>query len=536
MSKQLVFGKEAKDQLIEGVRKLSMAVTSTLGPFGKNVIMKRHYNPPYITKDGITVARDLRLLDQVEDIGLLMVRQAAKSTADNSGDGTTTTTLLSYKMLEEASKIMETDLSAFKNITVSKKIFHELRNVLIEFIKSNKLNYPSEKDMILDVSVIATNHDEELYNVVFNCFDKLDRYADVILSDTLSTEVSYEIHTGMYFEGGYLSKHFITDPVRNICELEKPIILVTNIDIERTEQVAPLLRRLQHMKRTLLIICPTIRNEALIALNKHAEHFRNVCVVKNPGVNIRREELLQDIATLTNAHIFSKEKGEDLEVIGDLKDWSGYLGFADKAIIRMDSTTLTGIDTKSQKAIDRRTYIENRMEGIDDIYLRKRYEKRLSSFTSGVGIINVGGHNEPEVKEKKDRLDDAICAVKSALDDGVTLGGGFLFNEFAKLNEKELMKTPEGKVIYAGLISPILQIWNVNGNQNVPDNYADYLKAHNVVDPIKVLIDCIKNSIQVVHHILTTDCIIIDDEESNQILGDMPSIEEIAHGPKQKVE
>lgn len=524
MSKELVLGKVARERLIAGAEKMCTAVASTLGPFGKNVIMKRHYNPPYVTKDGVTVARELRLLDQVEDIGLLMIREAAKNTAENSGDGTTTSTLLAYTMLKAAQEVIEKDPNAFMNISKTKENFKKWVISIIEFIKENEITYESLDDLIVDIARISTNNDEDLYENVAKCYIELGRNAEVALVDSLSNDITYELHKGMYFEGGFTSKEFVTDKARNICELEKVMVLVTDLDIIDFDEIKELARRVLGATYSLLIIAPNVSGEAFNKLARAASVNKNLCVVKAPGVNVRRHELLEDIAIFTSGKVIKGSRGETIKDVGTFQ---GVLGIVDRVIIKEESTTLIGGGKDLDRVKERVQYLENEVAKIVDPLRRKRWESRISNFVGGVGVIYVGANSEPELKEKKDRLDDAICAVKSALTEGVVNGGGHIFDLFADINKEELMKSPEGKVIYAGLKAPKNHIWRVNGGTEPPEDYVNYLLESKVVDPIMVLKDCIKNSVSVVHSILSTNVIVIDDKESTQILGDMPQIEEI---------
>lgn len=529
MSKEITFGNDARAKIVEGGRKLAHAVGATLGPFGKNVILKRQYSVPHITKDGVTVARNIRLQNQLEDIGALLIREAASNTADNSGDGTTTTTVMAYEMLLEFKEA--TGLKF--NILDSKNTFKEWQDKIIEFIHQNEITFDDIPTMIKYVSLVSTNKDPELSQIVTDCFSHLGKYAHAIVNDSLSKETHYEIHKGLYLEGGYKSREFITDPVSAKCILHNPFVLVTDYPIYEATEILSITQAIVYQNKSLLIICPEINGEAMTLLNKLAEKHKKFCVIKNPGINIRKLELMEDISAFTGAKVLKEAKGER---ISDFQShFSNILGQVDKVEITMDSTLLVGCRPSVKPKLEERLkYLQNKIDTINDVYLRKRYEQRLSTFDSGVGIIYVGANSVPELKEKKDRLDDAICAVRSALDEGVVIGGGYLFNAYAEEHKEELLETNEGAALYKALKSPLHQIWQVNAGSPPPKNYEEYLELNNIYDPIKVLKDCLKNSISVVQSILSTDVVVIDDAESNEILGDLPQFEDVINDKPQQ--
>lgn len=525
MGKDIFFDKDARSKIIIGAGKLAKAVGSTLGPFGRNVIIKKEYNDPHITKDGVTVADHIRFSDQLEDIGALLVRHAARKTANNSGDGTTTTTLMAYSLMEKG-------FNSKENITIRdlKTELDKWSEKIIEYIDDETIPYSDDIDIVRHVSMISSNGDHELTGAITSCYGELGNYADIVVDTSPKLETHYEVFSGMYFEGGYTAKEFINDSAREICELNNVAIIATDRKISDPEEIIDTVRKLLNAKFSVLIISPEVSGGALLMLARTVQHKNQaICVVRSPSVNVRRAEMLEDIAVFTGGKVVKQNMGVTFQDSVSGMKFGEFIGRAAKVVVRKDSTTIIKGDGDKQQIAERVQVIQNTIDTIEDPLLRNRYQKRISGLQGGVGIIYVGGASEVEIKEKKDRLDDCICAVRSALEEGVVLGGGQIFSEFADIYEKELKKTPVGKIIYDTLKTPIKHIWHTNGEREIPDDYLKYLEDNNILDPVKVLKDCVRNSFSVAYSILSSNATIINDEESHVVLGDLPSFEDTAY-------
>lgn len=520
MSKEIVFGKEARIKILKGAEIMSNAVSSTLGPFGKNVIIKKEYNDPQVTKDGVTVANNIRLKDQLEDIGALMVRQAARKTADNSGDGTTTTSLLAYTMMRNAMDIQLPPLREVKDVIDGylKDIYH--------FINDNKIAYRSTEEMLEKVSLISSNGDMELTDALMSVYRELGDYADIIVETSPNRDTTHKIFPGMYFEGGYKAKEFITDSERGLCVLENVALIITDQKIHNSLEIEDISRKLLGAKFSILFVSPEIGGEAMFTLTRTAvKHKGKVAVVKSPGINVRRAEMLEDIAVYTGGQVIRESRGENVGEALAGKKYNGIIGLADKVVIREDSTTILGGKFDQESLNKRVEYIISKRDREGDPLMRGRFDKRISGLTGGVGIIYIGGASEVEVKEKQGRMDDCIQATKSAMEMGVALGGGHLFAEYSRKMMKKKNPTPLDLAIAATLEAPLLKIWKENGEREIPSNYPKYLKENHIVDPVKVLWDCISNAMTVAYAVLSTNAVIVNDEESQELLGDLPTFD-----------
>ena len=522
MSKDIFFDKEASTAILKGAEKLAKAVGSTLGPFGRNVIIKKEYNDPHVTKDGVTVADHIRFKDQLEDIGALLVRQAARKTANNSGDGTTTTTLMAYHLMKEA-------IQHRKSFTI-KELRQQLKyweDKILDYIEQEKIEFNDDVDIVRHISYISSNGDDDLTNAIVGCYKKLGNYADLVVDTSPKLETTYEVFPGMYFEGGYIAKEFINVPSRESCELENVALLITERKISDPNDIVDIVRKLLGNKYSILIIAPEVSGDALLTLARTVQNKKqNICVVRSPSVNVRRTEMMEDIAAFTGGQVIKKNLGRTLpEAVEGLK-FADYIGIAKKVVVRKDSTTIIEGQGSKEKIQERIDIIKKNVENMEEPLLVKRYMKRISGLQSGVGIIYVGGPSEVEIKEKKDRMDDCICAVRSASEEGVILGGGSTFLEFENINSQELQNTVIGTIVSSVLKTPAYYIWEVNGEQQIPDNYLKYLEENNILDPVKVLKDCVRNSFSVAYAILSSNATIINDEESEQGLGDLPRFED----------
>jgi chaperonin GroEL len=523
MSKIIHFDNAGRAGILEGARKLAKSVGSTLGPYGKNVIIKKEYNDPHITKDGVTVADHIRFKDQLEDIGALLVRHAARKTAENSGDGTTTTTIMAHKIIEQS---MSAKLPIIRKL---RDDIETITNDVIKFIKQNKILFSDKNEMIYKVSMVASNGDKVISDALADVYKNLGEDADVIADISPNFDTTHEVFDGMHFEGGYKAKEFITDPERDMCILKDVALVITDMKINNSEDIEDTVRKLLAAKKSVLLIAPEIGGEAMYTLTRTAvQNPGKLCVIKSPGMNVRRSEMLEDIAVFTGGMVIKGSVHPSVdEAIADLK-FTGTVGLADKIIIRRGSTTIMS-GKFDQKTLDSRiAYLKELLKTEKHKIMQDRFRKRISGLTSGVGVIYVGGASEVEVQEKRDRLDDCICAVKSALEMGVTHGGGHIFHNFAETQGDKYPNIDPTvlQILLDALRLPKNQIWVINGEREAPTHYVEYLMSNDIIDPIKVLIDEIQNATSVAYSILSTNAVVINDKESQELLGDLPSFGE----------
>lgn len=520
MAKEIIFGKEARNKILEGAKDLSEFVSSTLGPFGRNVILKREYNDPMVTKDGVTAANYVRFSDQLKDIGGLLVRQAARKTADSSGDGTTTTSLLSYHMMKN---FMEDNSPIMPLTEIKEKMDAHLKHFK-DFVMEHKISYGSTMEMLRYVSLISSNGDKAMTDSLMKVYEELGQYADIVVETSPNTDTTHEIFRGMHFEGGFKAKEFITDSKRSICELKNVAIVITDKKIYDPLEVHVVINELLGNKFSVLIISPEVGGEAMLSLTRAAvSKPGKLCVVKSPGINVRRAEMLEDISVFTGGQVIRESQGLTVNETLAGKKFNGIIGLADKVVIREQSTTIINGKFDQKRLDERLEYLQSKKDLESEYIMKMRYDKRIAGLTGGVGMIYIGGNTESEVKEKQLRMDDCIRATKSALEMGVTHGGGYLLSKFADIY---LMgDDPVSKAMYKTFKAPIEKIWK-NGDKTIPENYKEYLEKHNIIDPIKVIWDCVTNSMSVAYAILSTNAVLINDAKSDEILGDLPNFED----------
>jgi chaperonin GroEL len=462
----------------------------------------------------------LRFQDQLEDIGAWMVLYAVRRTVDNAGDGTTTTTIMANAILKY-----------YNELDGNQPTIRELRDVIQEwvdqfqaYVEANKIPYEDQLEMIEHVSLISSNGDKHISKLVREVYADLGVHADVIVDTSPNLDTHHTTHKGMYFEGGYKANEFITDKERAICEMEKVAIVITDKKVTSASEFNLLFQKLLGSKFSVLLIAPQVDGEAMYVLKRTAiNHPGKLCVIKSPGINVRRSEMMEDIAIFTGGQVIVESRDGTIDEACEGNKYNGIIGMCDKVVIRRDSTTILGGKNTKDRLDERVKYLEMMRDDQKDPLMKKRYEKRISGLTSGVGVIYVGGPSEVEVKEKRDRLDDCICAVKSSLEMGVCLGGGLLPYNFAIQQDQN---SNTALMLDAALREPIFTIWKKNGDREVPENYVNYLKENNVIDPAKVLIECFRNATSVAYSIISSNAVVINDEASNEILGDLPSFED----------
>jgi chaperonin GroEL len=534
MNKHIVFDQEAKTSLLRGVNKLSDAVTSTLGPNGRNVIIENQGGNPISTKDGVTVAKSISLKDPIENIGAQILKQAAIKTADLAGDGTTTTVLLASTMVENGFNAIKTGSNA---VEVKRGIEKAAKEV-ISYLKESSVDITSE-DQIHQVAVISANGDEEIGTLISEAMKAVGVDGVVTVEESKIGETSLDIVEGIQFDKGYKSLYFVTNNDNMTCTLNDPKILIYNGRLTTVKDLLPLLEGCSQANSPLLIIAEDVDGEALSTLlvNK-MRGILKVCAVKSPDFGDRRLHLLEDIATLTGGTVVSPEKGMRLEKFNS--DW---LGTSRLVTVAKENTTI--VDGKGNKeSIESR--IEELKQQIDkatSFFEREKLQERLGKLTGGVAVINIGAPTEVEMKEKKDRVDDALHATKAALQEGIVAGGGAaLLHARKRLNKKyETTDLELGRqIVYKTCMAPFTKIltnagyeathiWNlINTIDNSDETNGYDLKSKSVIDlvekgiidPTKVTRMALENAVSVAGTILITEAVVYEelDKKKNEDL------------------
>jgi len=414
MAKKVVFGDDARQKILKGVEVLSAAVKATLGPQGRNVVIEKKFGSPTITKDGVTVAKEIELKDTLENVGAQMVREVASKTSDVAGDGTTTATVLAEKIYREGLKYV----SSGANATLVKKGIDGAVEKVVESLKTMKRDVKGT--MIAQVGSISANNDMEIGKIIADAMDKVGKDGVITVEEAKSLETTLEFVEGMQFDRGYISPYFITDPDRMECVVENPFILLYEKKISSLRDMLPLLEQVAKSGKPLLIIAEDVEGEALATLvvNK-LRGTLSVSAVKAPGFGERRKAMLEDIAILTGGRLISEDIGVKLENVG--VDW---LGQAKKVHIDKDNTTIIegfGQDSDIKARIKQ---IRTQIEETSSDYDREKLQERLAKLAGGVAVIKVGAATETELKEKKARVEDAMHATKAAVEEGIVPGGG----------------------------------------------------------------------------------------------------------------
>ena len=530
MAKQIKFDADARQKILAGVEKLANAVTSTLGPSGRNVILDKKFGSPQITKDGVTVAKEIELPDPFENMGAQMVKEVASKTNDVAGDGTTTATLLAEAIYREGLK----NLTAGANGMALKRGIDKATDAVVESIAKLSKKVKSA-DEIAQVATLSANGDAEIGKMISEAMDKVGKEGTITVEEAKTLDSSLDVVEGMQFDKGYLSPYFVTDPESMECELENPFILIFEKKISNLQDMLPLLQTVAKSGRPLMIIAEDVEGEALATLvvNKLRGTFQ-VCAVKAPGFGDRRKAILEDIAILTGGSLISEDIGVKLENVG-----IEMLGRAKKVVVDKDNTTIVEGLGKPADIKSRVDQIKRQIEETSSDYDREKLQERLAKLAGGVALIKVGAATEAAMKEKKDRVDDALHATRAAVEEGIVPGGGVAYLRCQKAIES--LKLEGDEAVGAGIIlraieAPLrklvdnagleaaLVIANVkkssgtNGYNVRTGEYCDLLKA-GVVDPAKVTRSALQNAASIAGLLLTTDCMITDLPEKKDACG-----------------
>ena len=530
MNKQIVFNQEAKTSLLKGVTKLSDAVTCTLGPNGRNVIIENQGGNPTSTKDGVTVAKSISLKDPIENVGAQILKQAAIKTAELAGDGTTTTTLLAYEMVKygfEAIKAGSNAVEVKRGIEkASKEIIAELKTISQDI---------SSEDQIHQVAVISANGDEEMGTLISEAMNKVGVDGVVTVEESRIGETSLEIVEGIQFDKGYKSMYFVTNNDTMTATLDKPQVLLYNGKLTQVKELLPLLEGCSQAQKSLLIIAEDIDGEALSALivNK-MRGILKVAAVKAPDFGDRRLHILEDIATVTGGTVVTPEKGMKLEKFNT--EW---LGSARLVNVAKETTTIVDGKGDVDKIEQRIDDLKSQIDKAQSFFEIEKLQERLAKLTGGVAVISIGAATEVEMKEKKDRLDDALHATKAALQEGIIVGGGSaLLHARRKLNtEYETTDLELGRqIVRKACLAPFVKIltnagyeetdtWDLVNNISRSESTDGYdLKSKSVVnlidkgiiDPTKVTRLALENAVSVAGTILITEAIVYEEPEKDK--------------------
>ncbi len=533
MAKMLLFDEEARGKIKRGIDQLSDAVKVTLGPKGRNVVIDKKFGSPTSTKDGVTVAKEIELEDQFENMGAQMVNEVASKTSDVAGDGTTTATILAQAIFREGMK----NVTAGANPIALRRGIEKGVETVVEELK--KLSKPvKDKKEISQVGTISANNDPTIGDLIAEAMDKVGKDGVITVEEAKSMETSLEIVEGMQFDRGYLSPYFVTNPDRMETQIEDAYLLIHEKKISNMRDLLPLLEKIAKTGKPLLIIAEDIEGEALATLvvNKLRGGMK-VAAVKAPGFGDRRKAMLEDIAILTGGRMLSEDLGIKLENV-TIDD----MGQVKRATIDKDNTTLVEGKGKAKDIEGRVKQIRNQIEETTSDYDREKLQERLAKLVGGVAVINVGAATEAEMKEKKARVEDALNATRAAVDEGVVVGGGVAFVRCLKALGKLKLDGDYQvgiRILERALSEPLRQIANNagaegsivlqkvlgmkgnNGYNAETDTYGD-LVNQGVLDPTKVTRSALQNAASVAGLMLTTECIITDKPEEKGAMPGMP--------------
>ena len=526
MAKEILFNIDARDQLKKGVDALANAVKVTLGPKGRNVIIEKKFGAPHITKDGVTVAKEIELADAYQNTGAQLVKEVASKTGDDAGDGTTTATVLAQAIVAEG----------LKNVTAGASPMDIKRGIdkavakVVESIKNQAEKVGDNYDKIEQVATVSANNDPVIGKLIADAMRKVSKDGVITIEEAKGTDTTIGVVEGMQFDRGYLSAYFVTNTEKMECEMEKPYILIYDKKISNLKDFLPILEPAVQTGRPLLVIAEDVDSEALTTLvvNRLRSQLK-ICAVKAPGFGDRRKEMLEDIAILTGGVVISEEKGLKLE-----QATIEMLGTADKVTVSKDNTTIVNGAGAKENIKERCDQIKAQIAATKSDYDREKLQERLAKLSGGVAVLYVGAASEVEMKEKKDRVDDALCATRAAIEEGIVPGGGVAYIRASEAleglkgdNEDE---TTGIEIIKRAIEEPLRQIVANAGKegavvvQKVREGKGDFgynartdvyenLHAAGVVDPAKVTRVALENAASIAGMFLTTECVIVEKKE-----------------------
>ncbi|WP_448529786.1 chaperonin GroEL [Raineya sp.] len=527
MAKRIVFDSDAREKLKKGIDALANAVKVTLGPKGRNVILDKKYGSPAITKDGVTVAKDIELKDAIENMGAQLLKEVASKTADMAGDGTTTATVLAQAIFTAGLK----NVTAGANPMDLKRGIDKAVAAVVENLKKQSKEVKGEKE-IAQVATISANNDEEIGNLIAEAMKKVGKDGVITIEEAKGTANELKTVEGMQFDRGYLSPYFVTNTEKMQAELDKPYLLITEKKISSMKEILPVLEQVAQSGRPLLIIAEDVEGDALATLVvNRLRGTLKVCAVKAPGFGDRRKAMLQDIAILTGGEVISEERGFTLESAGL------YLGEAARVIVDKDNTTIVDGKGKKDAVKARINEIKAQIETTTSDYDREKLQERLAKLSGGVAILYVGAATEVAMKEKKDRMDDALHATRAAIAEGIVPGGGVALvralealdavkvdNEDQRTGVNIIRQALEAPlrtiVANAGLESSVILNKVKEGKKdfgfNARTNEFEHMFEAGIIDPTKVTRLALENAASIAGLLLTTECVVADEPEENK--------------------
>ena len=526
MAKKIEFNIQAREGIKRGVDALANAVKVTLGPKGRNVIIGKSFGAPQVSKDGVTVAKEIDLKDNLENMGAQMLKEVASKTNDLAGDGTTTATILAQSIVNEGLK----NVAAGANPMDLKRGIDKAVTSVVQDLEKQSVEIGSASDKILQVASISANNDSAIGTLITEAFEKVGKEGVITVEEAKGTETYVDVVEGMQFDRGYISPYFVTDSEKMEADLETPQILITDKKISVMKDLLPILEPVAQTGKPLLIIAEDIDGEALATLvvNKLRGSLK-IAAVKAPGFGDRRKAMLEDIAILTGGTVISEERGFNLE-----SATLDMLGTAEKVTIDKDNTTIVNGSGKSKDIKDRVNQIKAQIESTTSDYDKEKLQERLAKLSGGVAVLYVGAPSEVEMKEKKDRVDDALNATRAALEEGIVAGGGVALlnsgSEFDKIKSSNSDEATGIQIINKAIEAPLRIIVENSGEEGSvvmskvlegnrsfgydakEGKFVDMLK-NGIIDPKKVVRVALENAASVAGMILTTECALVDIKE-----------------------
>jgi chaperonin GroEL len=537
MAKEIYFSDDARNRLFEGVKKLSDAVKVTMGPRGRNVLLQKSFGAPTITKDGVSVAKEIELDDTLENMGAQLVKEVASKTADEAGDGTTTATVLAYSVFKEGLR----NITAGANPIEVKRGMDKACGAIIDELKAISKEV-KDKEQIAQVATISANSDENIGNMIAEAMEKVGKDGVITVEEAKGINDELDVVEGMQFDRGYLSPYFVTNSEKMTAEMENPFILLYEKKVTNLKEMLPILEAVNKQGRPLLIIAEDVEGEALATLVvNRLRGSLNIAAVKAPGFGDRRKAMLEDIAALTGGTVISEELGMSLETSG-----IEVLGTASRVVIDKDNTTVVDGAGDKTNVEARVGQIRNEMANTTSDYDMEKLQERLAKLSGGVAVIKVGAATETEMKEKKDRVDDALSATKAAVEEGIVIGGGAALIKAASKIKLDVCGDEKigADIILRAIKAPMKQIATNAGfdagvvvndvvkaeEKNIGFNaatgeYVNMFKA-GIVDPAKVERIALQNAVSVASLLLTTEATVSDikEESSAPAGGGMPDM------------
>ncbi len=536
MAKEITYNTEAREALKKGVDQLANAVKVTLGPKGRNVIIDKKYGAPHITKDGVTVAKEIELADAAENLGAQLVKEVASKTGDQAGDGTTTATVLAQAIVGVGLK----NVTAGANPMDLKRGIDKAVSTVVAEIKKQSEVVGNDFDKIEQVATISANNDAEIGKLIADAMRKVSKDGVITIGEAKGMDTTIDVVQGMQFDRGYISPYFVTNTETMEVEMDKPYILIYDKKISNLKELLPVLEPAVQSGRPLLIIAEDVDSEALTTLvvNRLRAQLK-ICAVKAPGFGDRRKEMLEDIAILTGGTVISEEKGIKLE-----SATIEMLGTAESITVNKDNTTIVNGAGDKEAIANRVAQIKAQIAATKSTYDKEKLQERLAKLAGGVAQLNVGAASEVEMKEKKDRVDDALSATRAAIEEGIVAGGGVAYIRAQKAldslkGENEDEQTGI-EIVRRAIEEPLRQIVTNAGKEgavvvdkvrngegdfgyNARKDTYENLKAAGVVDPAKVTRVALENAASIAGMFLTTECVIVDKKEENPAPAAMPN-------------